>query len=216
MRRLSQLVAVALALVAAEGLLKPQQKPDVLSEEEQDKLRETQGPSERIEIYLAFAQERLDHFEGFRRRPADPSYDNGAYLDSLLGQYIALTDEMKDWIQYQFERKGDMRRGLRALLERAPKQLDQLRATQQSPDTYAPEYAHSLRDAIDDLTDALDGAAKAVAQQDKVFRQMKRDEKTEARMTKERRKEEEKRLKEEKKLRKKERKRSAPAEPDED
>jgi septal ring factor EnvC (AmiA/AmiB activator) len=216
MRSLVPLSLPILALLALPEDLLRGQKSAALTEEEEDKVREVQDPSQRIEVYLDFAQARLERFEGFRTKPADPKYDNAAYLDSILDQYIVLTDELKNWIDYQYQRKGDMRSGLRALLNRGPKQLEVLRHIQQTPDAYAPAYSDSLHDALDDLTDALDGGTKALADQQKTFAQLKRDEKAEARTSKERAKEERKRTKEEKKLRKKEHKRGVPADSDED
>src|SRR5439155_13407627 len=133
-------------------------RPDVLSDDEEDKVREEQDPAKRIELYVSFPQDRLNRSANFRTRPADPKYDTGEYLDRLLGEYVAVDDELKDWIEYQYGRSGDMRAGLRALLERGPRQLEQLRQVQQAPDAFARDYASSLRDAIDDLTDTLDGA----------------------------------------------------------
>ncbi len=186
------------------------QKPDYISDEEEDKIREAQEPSERIELYLTLAQSRLDRIEGFRSKPLDPQYDNGAYIDRLLDEYISLTDEMKNWIQDQYDRRGDMRRGLRKVLEMGPKQLHDLGRIQASPDAYAADYAKSLGDAKDDLTDALDGATKALAEQVKIFGELK-SEKAEAQSEKDRTKEEKKRSKEEEKLQKKERKQNPPA-----
>lgn len=183
-------------------------KQSPLSEEEEDRLREAQEPSPRIEAYLDLAQARLDRFENFRGKPADPRYDNGAYLDKLLGEYVSLDDELKNWIEDQYDRRGDMRRGLHTLLERLPRQLDQLRRIEQTRDALTPDYSASLRDAIDDATDTLDGAAKALAGQEKLFGELKRQEKADARAAKERAKEEQKRNKEEKKLRKQEQKKN--------
>jgi hypothetical protein len=191
------------------------QKPDYISDEEEDKIREAQEPSERIELYLTLAQSRLDRIEGFRSKPMDPQYDNGAYIDRLLDEYISLTDEMKNWIQDQYDRRGDMRKGLRKVLEMGPKQLHDLGRIQASPDAYAADYAKSLGDAKDDLTDALDGATKALAEQVKIFGELK-SEKAEAQSEKDRTKEEKKRSKEEEKLRKKERKQASPSDKDED
>ena len=202
--------------VAAFAITALAQKPDFLSDEEEDKIREAQEPSERIEVYLTLAQSRLERIEGFRSKPMDPQYDNGAYIDHLLDEYISITDELKNWIQDQYDRRGDMRKGLRKVLEMGPKQLDELRRIQESPDAYAADYAKSLRDAKDDLTDALDGATKALAEQVKMFGELKSDEKAEAQSEKERMKEEKKRTKEEEKLRKKERKQAPPADSDED
>lgn len=187
-----------------------------LTDEEEDALREEQDPSGRIAVYLTLAQTRLTRIEEFRHAPQDPKYDNGAYLDKLMGEYISLTDELKNWIQDQYDRRGDMRRGLRSLLEVGPKQLEALRRIQQSPDPYAADYANALRDAIDDLSDALDGATTALAGQEKKFGQMKREEKADARAAKQREKEEKKQTKEEKKLRKQQHKRGVPADTDQD
>jgi len=85
-------------------------KPDVLTEDEADQLRDQQDPGARIELYLNFAQVRLDLFENFRSQSHDPKYDNGGYLDQVLAQYIAIDIELKDWIQDQYDRQGDLRK----------------------------------------------------------------------------------------------------------
>jgi hypothetical protein len=194
----------------ASGIPAAAQKPDYISDEEEDKIRDAQEPSERIEVYLTLAQTRLDRIEEFRSKPMDPQYDNGGYIDHLLDQYISLTDDLKNWIQDQYDRRGDMRKGLQKVLELGPKQLNDLRRIQESPDAYAADYAKSLRDAKDDFTDALDGATKALADQVKLFGELKRDEKAQAQSEKERIKEEKKRNKEEEKLKKKESKQAPP------
>lgn len=186
-----------------------------LSEAEETRVREAQDPGERIVVYLDFLQARLDRFEAYRKKPASGPYDYGAYLDDVLLEYLALNDELKNWIQYQYRENRDMRRGLRALLERGPQQLVALRQIQQSPDAHAPRYAESLRDSIDQLSDTLDGATRALADQEKKFAQMKLDEKAELKMAKERAKEEAKRTKQEKKLRKRLGKGKVPGESDE-
>lgn len=200
-------VTASLDPAAFLALPSPQTRKNVLTEDEADKLREEQDPGKRIELYIAFAQDRLNRFVTFRSQPADPAkYDVGDYLDQLLGQYISIDDEMKDWIDDQYSRGGDMRKGLQTLLAQGPQQLAQLRQIQQTPDAFARDYSTSLHDAIDDLTDTLDGATKALADQVKKFGELKKEEKAQARESKERQKEERKRTKEEKKLQKKERK----------
>ncbi len=216
MKSQATLVLALLMPLAAPVMTALAQKPDYVSDEEEDKIREAQEPSERIELYLTLAQSRLDRIEGFRSKPMDPKYDNGAYIDHLLDEYISLTDEMKNWIQDQYDRRGDMREGLRKVLEIGPKQLHDLGRIQASPDAYAADYAKSLADAKDDFTDALDGATKALAGQVKIFGELKSDEKADAQSEKDRTKEEKKRSKEEEKLRKKEQKQAPPSDKDED
>lgn len=186
-----------------------------LSPEEADKVREAQDPGDRIIVYLDIERARLDQFEEVRKKPPDPQYDTGDYLDKLLGQYLALNDELKDWIDYQYQRTGDMRKGLRALLDRAPRQLQELKQVQQTPDAYASDYRDTLNDTLADLNDTLNGATKALADQEKKFGELKREEKVEARDAKESVKDEKKREKEERKLRKKESKHGGvPEDPD--
>jgi hypothetical protein len=206
MRSVSRGVFLMLVLSSVPLASIPAQKEAALSEEEEDKLREEQDPGKRIELYLDFAQDRLSQFDQFRQKPADPKYDTGSYLDKLLGEYIALQDELKNWIQYQYDHQGDMRKGLRTLLDRGPQQLDQLRHIQQEPDAFAKDYYDSLRDAIDNLSDMLDGATNALNSQQKKFGEIKRQEKVDEQQAKQAAKDEKKRMKEEEKLRKKERK----------
>jgi len=207
--------ALVLVLLLAPNPWLRAQTGATLSEAEETRVREAQDPGERIVVYLDFLQARLDRFEAYRKKPASGPYDYGAYLDDVLLEYLALNDELKNWIQYQYRENRDMRRGLRALLERGPQQLVALRQIQQSPDAHAPRYADSLRDSIDQLSDTLDGATRALADQEKKFAQMKLDEKAELRMAKERAKEEAKRAKQEKKLRKRLGKGKVPGESDE-
>ena len=206
MRRTLKDIFLMLALLGLPLASIPAQKEAALSEEEEDKLREEQDPGKRIELYLDFAQDRLSQFDQFRQKPADPKYDNGGYLDKLLGQYIALQDELKNWIQYQYDHQGDMRKGLRTLLDRGPQQLDELRHIQEEPGPFVSDYRESLRDAIDNLTDILDGATTALNSQQKKFGELKRQGKVDEQQAKQAAKDEKKRSKEEEKLRKKERK----------
>jgi hypothetical protein len=190
------------------------QKPEYLTDEEQDKLREAQEPSERIQLYLEFEQVRLERFETGRSNPAVTTEDIGKYLDDAIVQFVGLDEELKNWVEDQYGRGADMRKGLHALLETGAKQLEQLRRIQQAPDANVRAYADSLRDAIEDLTDTLDGATKALGEQEKKFAALKQQEKTDARDSKLRAKEEKKRTKEEQKLRKKEHKSGVPADSD--
>lgn len=188
------------------------QLPDraALSEAEVERLRDAQDPGERIKVYLDLEQARLTLFDDFRKRPPDPEYDVGGYLSKVLEQYVKLDDEMKDWIDLQFQRDGDMRKGLKVLVEEAPKQLADLQHAQGDRDPYSAQYSGALQDAIADMQDTLDGGAKAFSLQNKKFGELKREEKQTVQDSKQMVKEEKKRMKEEKKLRKKEQKKAPP------
>jgi len=205
-----------LVLAVALGVAAGADKPDYLSDDEVDLLREAQAPSDRIEKYLDFAQTRLTRFDDYRSRPPDPDYDIPAYLETQLDQYIHITDALKDWIEDHFDRHDDMREGLKKVVEMGTHQLEQLRHAEESPDPYAAGYRKSLGDAIDDFSDALDGATKALSEQSKLFGELKREEKADAQTVKDREREEKKRTKDESKLRKKEHEKGPPTDKDED
>jgi len=210
------LMTSTVLLAVALGVAARADQADYLSDDEVDELREAQGASERIEKYLSFAQVRLTRFDDFRSRRPDPEYDIPAYLNTQLDQYIHITDALKDWIEDHYDRRDDMRVGLKKVLEVGPHQLEQLRHAEQSPDSYADAYRKSLSDAIDDFTDALDGATKALSEQTKLFGELKREEKADAEAIKTREKDERKRNAQEEKLRKKEHEKGPPTDPDED
>jgi hypothetical protein len=189
-------VAVGLAAVLAvsSALSISAQKGDFLSDEEEDALRDAQEPGRRIEVYLNLEQARLIKMDEMRDQP------NGVAV--LMSEYLWLCQEMKNWIEYQYEHHGDMREGLRALLQSGPLQLEQLRRMRERPEAADAPYAIDLQDSINSMTDALDGTTQALTDQQKLFGELKRQEKADARATKDRLKEEKKRNKQEEKLRK--------------
>jgi DNA repair exonuclease SbcCD ATPase subunit len=182
------------------------QQGDHLTSSEQDRLRDAQDPSERIKVYLSIAQTRLDRLGGLQDASPETQENVGGQVDELLEQYISIDDELKDWIEYQYDHNGDMRSGLHQLLTEAPRQLQQLQHLQNSPASEARDYSASLHDAIANLNDTIGGAAQALAAQEKKFPEMKQAAKAEARAVKKERKAEAKRNKEEEKLNKKEKK----------
>ncbi|MGH9470062.1 MAG: hypothetical protein ACRD1N_06955 [Terriglobia bacterium] len=198
-------VVLVVTLLGGAAALRAQQKAS-LSPAEVEKLRDTQDPSGRIELYLELMQTRLSAFGQLRAAPTAAPAKMGTILNTLLAQYVSLDDEMKNWIQYQYNRDGDMRKGLHALLDEAPKQLAILRQARQSPAAYTNSgaYSDNLDNAMADLQDTLDGATKALSDQEKKLGQLKREEKKTASTSKSAIKEEKKRIKEEEKLRKKE------------
>jgi len=196
-------LALALALVPLAA--RAQDQP-YLTSSEVDKLRDAQDPSERIKVYLAFELDRLNRMQAARGSSGDVRDS----FDELLSQYISIDNELKDWIDYQYDHDGDMRKGLRSLLDEGPKQLEILRHLQGSPGSDANDASSSLQDAIADMSDTLDGATKALAVQQKKFPEMQQNAKAEARALKKERKEQEKLNRKERKMRNKQRKNDNP------
>ena len=194
-------LAMLLALVP-KHVLAQDQDPDQLTSAEVDKLRDAQDPSERIKVYLSFQQERLGRIAA----AGESNGESKDSIDDLLNQYISIDNELKDWIQYQFDHEGDMRKGLRVLLDEGPKQIEMLRHIEGSPNPGARDYMNSLREAIADMNDTLDGATQALAAQQKKFPQMAESAKAEAHELKKERKDQKKLNKKEREIRNRHRK----------
>lgn len=203
--RLTARVALFLMLALATGARLRADDPAALTQEEEDRIRDAQDPSARIAVYLEIAGARLERFNAVRLAPPSPgdSTDRAATADQVLSQYIALDDELKRWIEDQYSAGRDMRKGLRALIDVAPKQLALLTQAQQNPDRYIETYRSSLQDAVADVNDTLNGATQALAEQERSMGQLKREEIAETKAAKQATKDEKKRQKEEEKLRKK-------------
>lgn len=214
-RPLAAALLLAICFSACLSIALGAGKGDYLSDDEADQLREAQDPSLRIEKYLSFAENRLMRFDEYRTR-RDPNYDIPGYLNTELDEYVRITDALKDWMEEHFDRRDDMRAGLKKIMESGPHQLDIMRRIQQSPDAYTAGYRQSLQDAMDDFSDAIDGASKALSEQSKMFGELKREEKVDAQTIKEREKQEKKQTKGEGKLRKKEHEKGPPTDKDED
>jgi hypothetical protein len=190
---------------AARAFQIPSDDPASLTQDEEDRVRDAQDASERIGVYLELAGERLERFNAMRAAPpdpGDPAY-RGETLSRLLSQYISLDDELKHWIDDQYTTDHDMRRGLRALLTQAPQQLAVLTQASQTPDRFGADYKQDLADAVTDMNDTLNGATKALAEQEKKYGALKRQEQQDAKAAKIAAQEQKKQEKEDRKLRKK-------------
>ncbi len=196
----SPLIAAGMALlVFGASALATEQKRAALSDAEEDRVREAQDPSERIVVYMDLLDLRLSRFDEARHQMVDPKYDQARFLHELLDEYVFLNDELKTWIEDHFDRNDDMRDGLKKLIERAPKQLLALREIQQQRDPFAASYADTLKDAIDQMADTVDGATVALNSQTKKLGALEKQEKEDVKAAKERAKEESKKTKAEKK-----------------
>lgn len=199
---LSRLSAGLAVLIVLAPVCAHAKDKHYLTSAEVKKLRNAQDPSERIKVYLSFERDRLGQMEVAGQSNGDVRVG----FNELLNQYISIDNEMKDWIQYQYDHDGDMRKGLRSLLSQGPKQLEALRHFQREGGPEAKKNARILKDAIADMNDTLNGATEALAAQEKKFPAMKENAKVEAHALKKEQKEQKKLNKKERKLRNKHRK----------
>ena len=149
---------LALALLSSPAAPQVQHK-DYLSDEEADKIRDADTPSQRIKLYVSFADDRLKKFE-YELNRAAPERRRGEMLNSLLNAYTGCMDDAADQIAVAREKQQGIREALKLIQSKGKEFLEVLEKYQKGGpglDT----YKDTLDDAIDGTKDALSDAAEA-------------------------------------------------------
>ena len=141
------------SLILARPAIAQRQRPDYLSDAEADKIRDADTPSERIKLYLSFAEDRLKKFDYELNRKV-PEARRSEILNSLLNGYSGCVDDGSDQIDVAKEKQADIHDALKLMQTKYKAFLDQL----EMYDKAGPEidtYRDTLEDAIDGTKDAL-------------------------------------------------------------
>jgi hypothetical protein len=126
---------LALALLST---LWAQRRRDPLNPNEADLLRDAaQEPAARLKLYVQFARTRLASLEQVR---ADPkATDRAQQTHDRLQDFLDVYDEMNDNIDTFVERRSDLRKPLKAIVEADTEFQAKLRAVKSSPNTSKEE-----------------------------------------------------------------------------
>ena len=149
-----------------------------LDEREIDKLREVaQEPDKRLKLLVEFARARLaaiDQLRGEARLAAD----RGAQVHDLLEDFTKLVDEMGDNIYDYVDRKYDLRKALKFVIEGDTEfQLKLRTLKEQGPGAGAKagsetgDYTFALQNAIEAVDLSLDDSRKLLAKQEVAFKE---------------------------------------------
>lgn len=137
-----------------------QTKKDYLSDSEADKIRDAQTPSERIKLFITFADDRIQKLKYTLAHPNTFDKNRGEELNGLINSYSGCVDDAADLIQLGHEKQQDIRAGIKILKAKTQEFLTYLQDLQKS----GPEldsYKDTLDDAVEATQDALDDATKA-------------------------------------------------------
>jgi hypothetical protein len=163
MRHRILFVALAALLVAAvsgaRAPNRPPQQKDYLSDLEADRIRDAREPSERIKLYMSFAEDRLKKFEYEIGRTVQERR-RSEILNGLLNGYVGCVDDAADQIDLAEEKHADIRDALKVMHTKDTEFL----ATLEKYDKDGPEldtYRDTLEDAIQGTKDALSDVADA-------------------------------------------------------
>lgn len=126
---------------------------DYLSDDEADKIRDALTPDERIKLYIAFAEDRLNKFE-YELKRAVPERRRSEILNGLLNGYAGCIDDGADQIQVAKDKQMDIRDGLKLMDTKEKEFLEALQKyDKDGPDL--DDYRDTLEDAIDGTKDAI-------------------------------------------------------------
>jgi hypothetical protein len=131
----------------------PQGRKEYLTEIESDKIRDAYEPSDRIVLYMKYAEDRLKKFQYELNRKVQDRR-RAEVLNNLLNAYAGCVDDAADQIAVGEERQADIRASLKLMKAKVGEFLDILEKLQQSG-AELDIYKDTLEDAIDGTKDAL-------------------------------------------------------------
>jgi len=165
--RVLRFITILLFFTAASSLL-AQRHRDPLTESEIGQVRDTSWePKMRLPLYVQFARARLEKMDQVR---SDPKIkDRAKQTHDLLDDFQLLYDELNDNIDTYVDRKDDIRKPLKAVIEADTEFQSKLRALKDAADVPVAEaqaYEFVLTNAIETVDSSADDHRKLLADQE--------------------------------------------------
>jgi len=163
-------------LLLLPALAFAQRHRDPLTQPEIDQVRDTSWePKLRLPLYVQFARARLIKLEEVRS-DAKAAKDRAKQTHDLLDDFQLLYDELNDNIDTYVERKNDIRKPLKIILEADTEFQAKLRALKDAADVpraEAQQYAFVLDNAIETVDSSTDDHRKLLADQEELAKHKK-------------------------------------------
>jgi hypothetical protein len=160
-------IAVVLLFSAALPVAS-QRRRDPLTQPEIDQIRDASWePRQRLTLYVQFARARLVKLEQVRSDPK--TTDRPRQTHDLLDDFQLLYDELNDNIDTYVDRKDDIRKPLKLIVEADTEFEAKLRALKESADAKAEEirqYEFVLTNALDAVDTSSEEHKKLLADQE--------------------------------------------------
>lgn len=152
-----------------------QRHRDPLTSAEVDQIRDTSWePRLRLPLYVEFARARLTKLDEVRSDPK--SKDRARQTHDLLDDFQLLYDELNDNVDTYVERKNDIRKPLKTILEADTEFQAKLRALKDAADVRpaeAQQYAFVLDNAIETVDSSAEDHRKLLADQEELAKHKK-------------------------------------------
>jgi uncharacterized coiled-coil DUF342 family protein len=164
--RLGLWASLCLVVLAADTAA--QRHRDPLTQAEIDQVRDASWePQQRLVLYVKFARDRLVKLAQTR---ADPKVkDRGQKTHDMLDDFLLIYDELNDNIDTYTDRKDDIRKPLKAVIDGDTEFQAKLRALKDAadiPPEEAKRYEFVLTNAIDTLDTSAEDHRKLLTEQE--------------------------------------------------
>jgi hypothetical protein len=164
-------VVVLLLATAASA----QRRRDPLTALEIDQIRDASWePQQRLTLYVKFARARLVKLEEVR---SDPKVkDRAQQTHDLLDDFLLIYDELNDNLDTYVDRKNDVRKPLKVVIEADTEFQAKLRALKNAagvPPTEAQHYEFVLTNALDTVDSSTEDHHKLLAEQEEAAKHKK-------------------------------------------
>ena len=165
-------LGLALYLCTSAGA---DRRPDPLNQLEIDQLRDTaQEPDLRLKLYIKFARARLDAIAQAR---SDPKVtDRAQQTHDRLQDFLDVYDELNDNIDTYAERKEDLRKPLKTVIDADTEFQAKLRALKDSASATPAEtqqYDFLPNNALDTVDSSAQDHRQLLAEQDEAAKHKK-------------------------------------------
>src|ERR1700732_1333863 len=151
-RRLRRLAGWSLMLLIA-ALAAGERRRDPLTQAEIDQVRDASWePQQRLGLYMKFARSRLVALEQMRDDPK--TKDRALQTHDRLDDFLLIYDELNDNVETYLNRKDDIRKPLKLIIDADTEFQAKLRALKDAADIPAEEvkaYEFILSNALDTL-----------------------------------------------------------------
>ena len=156
-----------------------QHRDDVFTSDEIDQIRDAaQSPEERLKLYIKFARERLDAVEQSRTDPKVK--DHAQEIHDHLHDFLDIYDELDENVDTYNDRKDDIRKALKTVIDADTEFQTKLRALQSSlnasPQNQS-QYQFFLTTALNAVDDGAQDHRQLLAEQEEMAKHRKKREK---------------------------------------
>jgi hypothetical protein len=176
--RLFLIRACFLLFMLMTAMAPAQRHRDPFTQPEIDKIRDASWePQQRLALYVGFARARLVTMETMRSDPK--TKDRSRQTHDLLDDFLLIYDELNDNIDTYVDRKDDIRKPLKLIIDADSEFGAKLRALRDAanvPAEEAKQYEFVLTNALDTLDSSLGDHRKLLVEQEEAAKHRKKSE----------------------------------------